>query len=737
MQNFISVLKAEHIKKKGTGIYIMAIVLGAISPFINLLVNISDNTAPTRGGIPFNFYYNNIEDSLASFTIFFFPLFIIIMVSRITQLDHKYGGWQLMETQPLKKLYIYFSKFSVVLIANLIAIVAMVVAAYLAAIVLGGVNGIPEHATKVFDYGGLISIIVRLFLAGLLFTAFQYILSVIIPSFIWSILIGFAVLISYAFLEGFSVPMPDWYPMEILNKVSTHSDGSDLGYFITYTEAVGFILSIILLYLGFEWYKHKTFKSAFLSNGTRTAKMAVVVLLLGLLLWYMLTPNVNEPYNKTLISGKIEGNKNFTVAYLLDNFINDTIAVIPIHNNAFNCTIKQDIALDKYLFNFDGKNAQIVMGNKDSIYLDIKVYKATNAIKVTGTRAAENMQNKQMPIRWQSVSYDLNENRNIDKPAIFIEDLIEEWKEVTTEANRFKTVDNYMPREDYLNYKRKLLTIEYLNYWNTFLKKRALMYPNEKTVATPEIVEMIKTVPLNDEGMLSNEDYFTYIREKMIRENKADLDENTKTLQAIAKLKPGTFKDRMLYWQLEKCLKEASSTEERNTLAAEYASTFANSRYITIINNKKKLLESLTKGNPAPVFAAANTVNKPVSLTDLKGKYVIIDTWATWCGPCRTQSPNFEKLAIKYKNENIQFVAISVDQDIASWLISAKEKSKSVLQLHASDINKFYKDYDIDGIPRFMMIDPVGKMVNSQLPYPDQSAFEQIIRNTLNLPEQK
>ena len=519
MQNFITVLKAEHIKKKGTGIYVLGIILGAIAPFINLLVSLTNNIFPRTGGIPVNFYVKNIENSLEAFTIFFFPLFIIIMVSRITQLDHKYGGWQLMETQPIKKSHIYFSKFSVAIIANFIAVVAMIVAGYLSGLLLVFINGMPEHATAPFDFVLILNIIVRMFLAGLAFTAFQYIISVIVPSFIWSILVGFAMLIAYLFLGAFSVTVPDWYPMEMLNKVSLYAEGSDLGYPITYSEIAGFILSVLVLYLGFEWYNHKTLKSAFFGKGIRTVKAVIAIVLLGGLTWYVLTPNKNEPYGKTVVSGKIEGSRKIDSVYLLDNFIYDTIAIIPIKDNKFSYTIKQDIPLDRYMLNFDGQRVQVVLGNKDSIFVDIKLYKADNSLKVTGTRAAENMQNKKSAEPWSYVSYNLEQNQELDKPEVFIKTLIDEWKEMTTETNKFKTVDNYVPREDYLNYKRKLITIEYLNYWNTFLKKRAVMYPNEKTVATPEISAMIKTVPLDDAGMLSDEAYFTYIRSKMISDN--------------------------------------------------------------------------------------------------------------------------------------------------------------------------------------------------------------------------
>lgn len=263
------------------------------------------------------------------------------------------------------------------------------------------------------------------------------------------------------------------------------------------------------------------------------------------------------------------------------------------------------------------------------------------------------------------------------------------------------------------------------------------MFPKKGTQESPEIIAMKNTVPLNDDSLLSDENYFNYVKSQLIAGNKANVDEDTKSVQAISKLKPGIFRDKMLYWQLKKTLGDPSDKKERDSLLAQYAYTFKDKKYATLVLKINKTVENLTKGKQATAIAATTLDNKPFSLEQYKGKVIAIDVWATWCGPCREESPYFDKLAIKYKDAPIQFVALSTDRRIEDWYVEAKLKLGEVLQVHSSNDKAFSQAYDIQYIPRFILIDAAGNIINSKMPRPSESNFEDIIRQALNLPEQR
>ncbi|WP_025667372.1 TlpA family protein disulfide reductase, partial [Aquimarina megaterium] len=151
----------------------------------------------------------------------------------------------------------------------------------------------------------------------------------------------------------------------------------------------------------------------------------------------------------------------------------------------------------------------------------------------------------------------------------------------------------------------------------------------------------------------------------------------------------------------------------------------------------KDLNERLAKGNNSPVFTNyKNYKGGTTSLSDLKGKYVYIDVWATWCGPCKAEIPHLKKIEKQYHNKNIEFVSISIDKKPKhdAWRTMVKEKELGGIQLLADKASKsqFAIDYSIRTIPRFILIDPEGKIVNPYAPRPSDPILVEVF-NELNI----
>lgn len=126
----------------------------------------------------------------------------------------------------------------------------------------------------------------------------------------------------------------------------------------------------------------------------------------------------------------------------------------------------------------------------------------------------------------------------------------------------------------------------------------------------------------------------------------------------------------------------------------------------------------LSKGKPSPSFAFEDINGKTVTLESLRGRYVYIDVWATWCVPCRGEIPALQKLEETFDGFNIAFVSLSCDRDKAKWESTVKEGNMGGIQLWGGEDNEFLQKYRINGIPRFIFLDPEGRIINPDMTRP-------------------
>lgn len=165
-----------------------------------------------------------------------------------------------------------------------------------------------------------------------------------------------------------------------------------------------------------------------------------------------------------------------------------------------------------------------------------------------------------------------------------------------------------------------------------------------------------------------------------------------------------------------------SEGEELKEIQPYYDEMVKNPEYISELAQQKKAFSHLRKGAD---FGGGNYVDidgKTVNFDDLKGKYVYIDVWATWCGPCCQEIEPLKELEGIMHGKNIHFVSISVDASREAWIKKVRAENMTGIQLYGGPSAKIMKDYSIAGIPRFILLDKEGKMINGNMTRPSDPA---------------
>ncbi len=150
-----------------------------------------------------------------------------------------------------------------------------------------------------------------------------------------------------------------------------------------------------------------------------------------------------------------------------------------------------------------------------------------------------------------------------------------------------------------------------------------------------------------------------------------------------------------------------ASSETGKQLVADYRQKMA---------EEHEARERMKEGNPAPEFTFQNEKGKTVNIKKLKGKIIVLDFWASWCGPCRKEIPNVKKYYAEYKDKGVQFLSVSIDAKKDAWTKALKEEQMPWMQGWTPDAGKAVMNtYQFGGIPFIILIDKDGNIYRKNL----------------------
>lgn len=172
-------------------------------------------------------------------------------------------------------------------------------------------------------------------------------------------------------------------------------------------------------------------------------------------------------------------------------------------------------------------------------------------------------------------------------------------------------------------------------------------------------------------------------------------------------------------------LNPAEYEKEMVAFAGKISGDLKKNKTVTEFVDKMASLQTVQVGHPAPDFTVPGLNGQSVKRDDFKGKYVLIDFWASWCAPCRQENPNVVKAYNAYKDKNFTILGVSLDKDATAWKKAIAEDQ--LTWNHAGELKDFEGDmvrkYHIEAIPSNFLLDPNGMIVAKNLRGEDLEAF--------------
>lgn len=187
----------------------------------------------------------------------------------------------------------------------------------------------------------------------------------------------------------------------------------------------------------------------------------------------------------------------------------------------------------------------------------------------------------------------------------------------------------------------------------------------------------------------------------------------------------GENKDNLAGFYAIGTLDPAQHEQELISYAEDIKSTFKNNKPVQDFVARMMEIKTVSVGQPAPAFELPTPEGKMVKLADYKGKYLLLDFWASWCGPCREENPNIVNQYASFKNKGFDILGISLDDNKKDWIKAIQDDK--LTWTHVSELKRWdaavASQYKVEGIPASFILDPAGKIIAKNLRGPELKDF--------------
>lgn len=717
LNNLRLATRTEWIKIKGLGLIYAGAGLAIVIPLLGFMAKIFGPRIPGLQKTSISLFEDALSNDTGVFAKFFIILFIVVATNRICQIDHKNGGWLLMETQPVRKLNIYLAKYLNIVFLTFISIFFFFFFTVLFTALGQWLFGETE-AKWALSFTWLLQNFLKLFISSLGISGFMLFVSMILQGYIWPFLIGILGLV----LNLVSFIRKEYYPFSPLHteQLAFTPDIRSLNTFLGFSEVLSIFWTLTFILIGYLWYSQKSFKRAFVFNAKVRLRTLLILVILGGVYYAIQKPKQVTPLAATSLSGKFEGADLPKELHLIEPEFHQTVATIPLVDGEFTWNSSSELLPGFYRLVSDDRsvNIQLFLGKGD--FYKLELFRGPSgdiSFAKTNRKAELELQNMQFALE---ISY--FKQLFQDKPLQYYKEMNKAWKRSVQKLKSYRTAENYTVADDFVLFKRQDMAVNFLKAANSFYRSNA----GEEKAYKELVAQLEKELENPSELTLANPNYLAFKINSFAPDGS---NADSAAWAGVTALEKGRMKDKLLSYQIAASMEKLPDFQARQQLIDQYSGAFSDPRYTTKLEQVLSEQQVSLKGLPFPDISFRDVDHEPKTIKDFKGKYVVIELWSRESESSRAIFK--ETAARHYWYRNLAFASVNVDFDEETWKNYEHKESYNLQEYWLHEGAAFVQEAQIRKLPHYILVDDKGFIHDFNAPAPGKPEFNALLKSVL------